>query len=451
MKSNVYWRGLPPQCVQATSADAGITANSASTRPEIRWPPAGKRRRTYSSEPVKVSPTASGFHRRYESGIEMPVTSCSSPERKNPGWKKGRSPGARSNRLPIRTWCEDSRIHAKYWSWSAGNNPSEPDSGRPRVSSGTRIASEVSDRSTSRASSNGSRPRRAPSAPARERRARWETARFTLSNVVRWAGVGGDFRRPPPFRSLGTAHSHGARRGDQQRLSDPRGGHVAGARADRGAGARAKPDRPLRDRLDHCDDADRAQAGGHRRGLRAAGRGRPGGRIPAGVHARADPVGAVQRADTRGRANPHRGLRGRPAAAAHDRALVPADRVRAAGAAVDLLPAHGLHPPAQPAVARAARDLRGDGAAGARRRGRLVASDRRGGGEPRVGGDVDSGLPLQARPALRPRGDAALRGLLVADPRGDCLRARDQPGPGAGAQARGRAGGSRPPPARPHP
>jgi hypothetical protein len=27
MKSKVYWRGLPPQCVQATSQLAGITAN----------------------------------------------------------------------------------------------------------------------------------------------------------------------------------------------------------------------------------------------------------------------------------------------------------------------------------------------------------------------------------------------------------------------------------------
>ena len=32
--------------------------------------------------------------------------------------------------------------------------------------------------------------------------------------------------------------------------------------------------RPVRDRLDHRDDADRAEAGRHRRGVRAAGRGR---------------------------------------------------------------------------------------------------------------------------------------------------------------------------------
>ena len=46
MKSNVYWRGLPPNPVQATSALAGITANSASSSPQMRAPPAGSSRRT---------------------------------------------------------------------------------------------------------------------------------------------------------------------------------------------------------------------------------------------------------------------------------------------------------------------------------------------------------------------------------------------------------------------
>ena len=46
MKSNVYWRGLPPQPVQATIALAGMTANSASTSAAWRAPPAGSSRRT---------------------------------------------------------------------------------------------------------------------------------------------------------------------------------------------------------------------------------------------------------------------------------------------------------------------------------------------------------------------------------------------------------------------
>ena len=109
----------------------------------------------------------------------MPVTSCSSPDRKKPGWKKGRLPGARSKRLPISTWWADSRIQAKYWSWSAGNRPSDPDSGRPRVSRGSRTASEVAASTTSAASSSGSSPMRAAKDALRERGARCETARFT--------------------------------------------------------------------------------------------------------------------------------------------------------------------------------------------------------------------------------------------------------------------------------
>ena len=334
------------------------------------------------------------------------------------GGGTGARPGARSKRLPISRWCADSRIQAKYWSWSAARSPSAPDSGRPRVISGSRMASEVPASTISASSSSGSSPRRAPAPATRPPRERRETARFTLGKVVRWAGVGGDFRRPPPFRPLRASHAHRARRGGQFRLSDPRRGDVAGARPDRGPGTRTEPDRPLRDRLDHRDDADRAEAGGHRRGLRPAGRGRPGGRVPARVHARADPVGAVQRGDPDRRSDPRRGLRRQPAAGAHDRARLPADRVRAAGAAVDLLPAHGLRAPAQPAGARARGDLRGDDPAGARRRGRLVAGDRRDGRQRRGRGDVDPPLPLQARAALRPRGHPALRGVLLADPGG---------------------------------
>ena len=117
MKSKLYSRGLPPQPDQATNADAGMTANSASTKPAWRCPPPGRSRRTYLSAPTNVTAIATGFHRpMYEAGIESPVTSCTTPLMRNPGWRKTRSPGARSNGLPMRTWWAASRIHAKYWS-----------------------------------------------------------------------------------------------------------------------------------------------------------------------------------------------------------------------------------------------------------------------------------------------------------------------------------------------
>jgi hypothetical protein len=97
MKSNVYWRGLPPQSVQATIADAGITANKTIASAARRRPPAGTSRRTYASAPKNVRPIASGFQSsRYDSGIEMPLTLCTSPESRKPGCRNGRSPGARS-------------------------------------------------------------------------------------------------------------------------------------------------------------------------------------------------------------------------------------------------------------------------------------------------------------------------------------------------------------------
>ena len=51
------------------------------------------------------------------------------------------------------------------------------------------------------------------------------------------------------------------------------------------------PDRALRRGVDHRDLADRAQARRHRRGLRPAGGGRSGARVPARVHAGAGAVG----------------------------------------------------------------------------------------------------------------------------------------------------------------
>ena len=122
---------------------------------------------------------------------------------------------------------------------------------------------------------------------------------------------------------------------------------------------------------------------------------------------------------------------------------LPADRVRAPGAAVDLLPADGLHPAALAAGGRAADDVRGDGAAGGRRRRRVVARDRRVRRQPRRGGAGDLAVALPAGHALRPRRAQALLRVLVAGVRRHGLRAADGPGPDLRVRPRGRARGDR--------
>ena len=173
MKSNVYCRGLPPQWVQATIADAGITANSAEHEP--RDPLAAGRQeaahvdeRARERDPDRQRLPELVRERDRDAGdvVEAGRTG------RSPGGRTGALPGARSKRFPISTWCADSRIQAKYWSWSAGKSPSEPDSGRPRVSSGSRMASEVPASTISASSSSGSSPRRAPAAATRPPRER---------------------------------------------------------------------------------------------------------------------------------------------------------------------------------------------------------------------------------------------------------------------------------------
>ena len=141
---------------------------------------------------------------------------------------------------------------------------------------------------------------------------------------------------------------------------------------------------------------------------------RRGGRVPARADGRARARAARRARGRRARAGARRGLRRRPPARAHARRDLPAGGVRAAGAAVGVLQAHGVRAAADAAGDRAARDRRGHGAAAARRRRGLGARDRpvlrQPGGDPRRLARV--AVPAAAAP--RPRRGAPLPALLVA-------------------------------------
>ena len=69
----MYWRGLPPQLVHATTATAGITLNSASTSAGALLP-AGRQQPAHVEQAARRTSarTASGFQAWYASGIETP-------------------------------------------------------------------------------------------------------------------------------------------------------------------------------------------------------------------------------------------------------------------------------------------------------------------------------------------------------------------------------------------
>ena len=135
-------------------------------------------------------------------------------------------------------------------------------------------------------------------------------------------------------------------------------------------------------------------------------------------------------------------LRRRSPARAHAGRDLSAGGVRAAGAAVGLLQAHGLRAAAHAAGDRAARDRRGRGAAAARGRRGVGAGDR----AVRAATSSRSLAAWRASPyrfRLRPDREAARRYLRfsLAGVRHRGGRAVRRPGPDRGVRARRRAGG----------
>ena len=176
-------------------------------------------------------------------------------------------------------------------------------------------------------------------------------------------------------------------------------------------------DRPLRGRQRDRDDDRRAEARRDRRGVRPAVRGR----------SRRRSSSARSRSTWRCRRHSRSliaaaapfvalGVRRRRAARADAGGGLPAGRVRAPGAHVDLLPADGLPAPAAAAGDRAGGDVRGHGAARGGGRGRVEPRDRAARRRTRRGrGGRCAVSPVPAAPPARPR-DAARRYLRFSWP-----------------------------------
>ena len=108
---------------------------------------------------------------------------------------------------------------------------------------------------------------------------------------------------------------------------------------------------------------------------------------------------------------------------------------------MDLLPAHGLRPPAPAAGHRPGRDVRRDRAAGRGGRRRVEPRDRPGGGQPRGRDRGAARVAVPARAAVGPRRRAALPALLGLGPRRRSGGARRAPGPGPRVRPPRRPGG----------
>ena len=166
MKSNVYWRGLPPQPVHATSAERGHHREQHEHQRDVRAgrPPAAggarraARRRT-SRRPHRL-PEQVGERDR-DAGHRVHQR----PRAGSPGCRNTRSSGREVERLPIRPCSDASRIQAKYWSWSEASTPSAPVSARPLVSSAASTASDSAGEGDERAPA-----RSGPARAAAERR-----------------------------------------------------------------------------------------------------------------------------------------------------------------------------------------------------------------------------------------------------------------------------------------
>ena len=137
------------------------------------------------------------------------------------------------------------------------------------------------------------------------------------------------------------------------------------------------------------------------------------------------------------------GLRRRPAARADARRHLSPAGVRAPGAAVGVLQAHGVRAPAHAAGDRAARHRGGHAAAAARRRGRVGARHRPGLREPGRRARGLAGLAVPAAPAARRGRRAPLPALLLAGVRHRGGRAARRPGPGRAVRAARWVGGGR--------
>ena len=298
----------------------------------------------------------------------------------------------------------------------------------------------ASARAPARAAGDPRRPRPPPA--ARRRRGCGDH----LADV-RAARGPGEHRRGRSGRDGGrAAHRSDRARGPRPaRAHGPRGDHQlpvpGGDRrprpvpAGRGRGAaddhRVRPVGPDRHGADH---ARVAQADRDRRQVRAAGRGRPGGRVPEGVHARARLQRDLLRDRLRRLPAPRGALRPHGDRRPRDRARLVAGVQRRRGADLGRLPPDAFRPPARAGVDRPAG--RRGGHDRARDRGpRLLEPGARPGRRQHLRRDRRGRhLAVSAAAALR-RGHAArVLLLLLAAPRLERQRAGDRPGGGPDRQ-----------------
>ena len=220
-------------------AGAGITANRTRTAPRAgrRRAATGGGRRRRAAAKLTTPPPASRAGRL--SGTESPVSACSPPgdQEARVQERRGRR-AAKSNRLPISTCSDASRIHVKYWSWSAASTPSAPVERR-------------APSSEARPARRGRGRRARPAQPARTSRARTEAVRRAAgardaqrpAAAPSGGGGAGGSRLPPGGRPPGCRRSwHRPRRAARTywaragAAEDVRGGAgAAAARAMRAA------------------------------------------------------------------------------------------------------------------------------------------------------------------------------------------------------------------------
>ena len=231
--------------------------------------------------------------------------------------------------------------------------------GFPPRAGGRRAARAGRRRPTGAPAASRSRAARVPRHRGRRSRRRRGRGRSSVATSIAAHGAARHSGDRPP-------RADRAWRGGQRGVPFRRGAARAGAGAAGDGAPGAGSDRPLRRRHHDGDDDRRAAAGRDRRSVRADRRRRRGGGVSARADRRAGARAARGARGGRAGAGAGGGVRRLAAAGLDAGRDLPAGGVRAAGAAVGLLQAHGLRPAAHAAGDRAAGDGGRRGSAAAR-------------------------------------------------------------------------------------